>query len=144
MLGSWTRPKLIAFPVLVATAALVAGLIFSPATAQPPNPPGAPVVGNEGGPAGQRPEAGARGRLQERMQQWMAQNPAMMQRMDWMRQASAPPAIAVAGDAVFVVKGNWLYKFNTADLSLAAKAPLEEEPPMPMAGGGGFLQAPQR
>ncbi|MFQ5811464.1 MAG: hypothetical protein ACE5JM_17740 [Armatimonadota bacterium] len=44
-----------------------------------------------------------------------------------------PPAIAVAGDAVFVVRGNMIYKFDAETLELIAhgEIPELEAPPRP-------------
>jgi len=41
---------------------------------------------------------------------------------------SEVPAICTAGDYVYVVAGNTLYKFDAADLKLINKTPIETEP----------------
>jgi len=47
----------------------------------------------------------------------------------------APPAIAIAGDAVFVVSGNMIYKFDAGTLELLAQAELPR-PERPRREGG--------
>lgn len=49
-----------------------------------------------------------------------------------------PPAIAVAGDAVFVVRGNMIYKFSADTLELLAQAeiPMPTPPTPPPATPG--------
>ena len=44
------------------------------------------------------------------------------------RSLASQPAIAVAGDHVYVVKGNTLYQFSVDGLRLLAKAELEQPP----------------
>ncbi len=137
-----TAALLLCGAVVVGAAALVHYAV--PAGAQDAGKePVAPVVG-EGKKAPEadmlrdreakralREEAAAR--MKERMQ-----DPALRQRMQALRGMAGPPAIAVAGDAVYVVKGNTIYKFSTDDLSLIAKSQLEELPEMPMV-----LKAPK-
>lgn len=50
--------------------------------------------------------------------------------------AAAPPAIAVAGDAIFVVANNMIYKFDAETLDLLAQAELPR-PQRPQREGGG-------
>lgn len=132
MLSRWTAPKLIAVVVLVAAGAVAAALVFTPAMAQEGDAPRAPVVEDEEGDARRDPGA-RREEMRERFERLRdrgGMGPEAMARLRIMQaEAAAPPAIAVAGDAVFVVKGNTLYKFSADDLSLIAKAELEEEPP---------------
>jgi len=74
-----------------------------------------PAGGGQGG--GQRPDGGR-----------------MMAMMGMMQ----PPAIAVAGNAVFVVRGNMIYKFDAETLELLAQAeiPAPAPPPAPPAAPG--------
>lgn len=52
-----------------------------------------------------------------------------------MQGGMAPPAIAVAGDAIFVVANNMIYKFDAETLDLLAQAELPR-PERPRRDGG--------
>ena len=99
--------------------------------------PIAPVVGDQVKPAkplAPRDPAARqqlRDQLAERMKERM-KDPAIRERLRATRDLGAAPAIAVADGAVFVVKGNTIYKFSADNLQLIAKTQLEELPERPM------------
>jgi len=109
------QKRRVAVVALIVMAVLLIGLVAT-AIAQPPL-----QQGGGGGQAGQR--GGQRGGMRG-----MPGGMGMMAMM-------MPAAIAVEGDAVFVVKGNAIYKFDADSLELLAQAVIPEpEMPAPPPG----------
>lgn len=80
----------------------------------------------QGGPGGQ--EGGRERGARVAQQMW--------------RPAMATPAIAVAGDKVFVAAGGKLYRFDANTLELEAEATYAQLPPIPRGGPGEVPPAP--
>jgi hypothetical protein len=93
--------------------------------------PKAPVVPDQ--PAARAKRDGDREAAQERkaekqrVREQLAAENAARQRV------AAPPAIAVGGDYVYVVRGNMLYQFSVNGLKLVAKTQIETPSPEKLA-----------
>ncbi len=110
----------VAVTVLVVLAVFLLGIVAI-ALAQPQQEQGGAAQAQPGFQGGGRRAAGQMGM---RMMQMML-----------------PPAIAVAGNAVYVVRGNMLYKFDAETLELIAQAELPVQAPPAPAAAGGLLAA---
>jgi hypothetical protein len=112
---------------IVALAIVGTGLLLGYAQDLPkapvvPDQPAAKVKGE-----GDREAAQDRKAEKLRIREELAAENAARQRV------AVPPAIAVGGDYVYVVRGNMLYQFSVNGLKLVAKAEIETPSPEKLA-----------
>lgn len=114
------------FVVAAAATAVLVGTCLLLASAQ--DAPKAPVVPEE---AARRVKVrgdkdAVRAEKMKLLKEAQARKADRAARKAAVRAAASPPAIAVGGDYVYVVRGNWLYQFSVDGLRLVAKARIEE------------------